>query len=307
MSSLYGFALVVLFVLALTGLRVAQEYERGVIFRLGRFRGLRGPGLYWIIPLNIERAVRVDIRTRTVSAEQQETITRDSVTIKVNAVLWYRVVDAAKAVIEVADAPAAVHQLALTGLRNIIGQHDLDEILQERNKINTLLGDNISGSTAAWGLEVQRFEMKDVELPKAMQQVMAMQAEAIREKRARIIKAEAELEASVKLSAAAAQITQNPAALELRRMQMISEVGAENNSTTVIMIPSDFVSLAHNLSEQLARQAARKADIDQVYAGRPCPRPSLTGRAWPAVPWARPESANGDTRRRASHRSRFFV
>jgi regulator of protease activity HflC (stomatin/prohibitin superfamily) len=244
---------------ALSGLRVAQEYERGVVFRLGRYNGLRGPGLYWIIPLQIERAVRVDIRTRTVSAEQQETITRDSVTIKVNAVLWYRIVDAAKAVITVADAPAAVYQLALTSLRNIIGQHDLDEILQERNKINTLLGDNISGATSAWGLEVQRFEMKDVELPQAMQQVMAMQAEAIREKRARIIKAEAELEASVKLSAAAAQITANPAALELRRMQMISEVGAENNSTTVLMIPSDFVSLAHNLNDYLLRQAASRA------------------------------------------------
>ena len=250
---------IALVVIVLSGLRVAQQYERGVVFRLGRYMGLKGPGLYWIIPLGVERSVRVDIRTRTVSAEQQETITRDSVTIKVNAVLWYRVVDAAKAVIEVADAPAAVYQLALTGLRNIIGQHDLDEILQERNKINTLLGDNISGSTAAWGLEVQRFEMKDVELPKAMQQVMAMQAEAIREKRARIIKAEAELEASVKLSAAAAQITQNPAALELRRMQMISEVGAENNSTTVIMIPSDFVSLAHNLSDYLSRQPPLKA------------------------------------------------
>jgi len=253
---------IALVVILLSGLRVAQQYERGVVFRWGRYMGLKGPGLYWIIPLGVERSVRVDIRTRTVSAEQQETITRDSVTIKVNAVLWYRVVDAAKAVIEVADAPAAVYQLALTGLRNIIGQHDLDEILQERNKINTLLGDNISGSTAAWGLEVQRFEMKDVELPKAMQQVMAMQAEAIREKRARIIKAEAELEASVKLSAAAAQITQNPAALELRRMQMISEVGAENNSTTVIMIPSDFVSLAHNLSEYLSRQRPAKSGED---------------------------------------------
>jgi regulator of protease activity HflC (stomatin/prohibitin superfamily) len=245
-------------VILLSGFRVAQEYERGVVFRLGRFKGLRGPGLYWIIPMGIERAVRIDIRTRTVSAEQQETITRDSVTIKVNAVLWYRIVDAAKAVIAVADAPAAVYQLALTGLRNIIGQHDLDEILQERNKINALLSDNICGSTADWGLEVQRFEMKDVELPTAMQQVMAMQAEAIREKRARIIKAEAELEASLKLSAAAAQITANPAALELRRMQMISEVGAENNSTTVIMIPSDFVSLAHNLSDFLKTQASAR-------------------------------------------------
>src|SRR4029077_5127846 len=250
--------LIALVVIFLSGLRIAQEYKRGVVFRLGRYKGLRGPGLFWILPLGIERAMIIDIRTRTVSAERQETITRDSVTIKVNAVLWYRVVDAAKAVIAVADAPAAVYQLALTGLRNIIGQHDLDEILQERNKINVLLGGSISGSTADWGLEVQRFEMKDVELPKAMQQVMARPAEAIREKRARIIKAEAELEASVKLSSAAAQMTANPAALELRRMQMISEVGAENNSTTVLMIPSDFVSLAHSLNDYLARQRVAK-------------------------------------------------
>ncbi len=249
-------AIALLIVLGLSGLRVAQEFQRGVIFRLGRYIGLRGPGLYWVIPLQIERAVTVDIRTRTVSAEQQETITRDSVTIKVNAVLWYRIVDAAKSVIEVADAPAAVYQSALTGLRNIIGRHDLDEVLQERDKINALLCESIAGSTLAWGLEVQRFEMKDVELPVAMQQVMAMQAEAIREKRARIIKAEAELEASVKLAAAAAQIMAHPAALELRRMQMISEVGAENNSTTVLMIPSDFVSLTQTLNEYLQRTAA---------------------------------------------------
>jgi regulator of protease activity HflC (stomatin/prohibitin superfamily) len=208
-------ALAILIVLGLSGLRIAQEYQRGVVFRLGRYVGLRGPGLYWIIPLGIERSATIDIRTRTVSAEQQETITRDSVTIKVNAVLWYRIVDAAKSVIEVADAPAAVYQLALTGLRNIIGQHDLDEVLQERNKINALLGESIAGSTA---------------------------------------KAEAELEASVKLSAAAAQIMANPAALELRRMQMISEVGAENNSTTVLMIPSDFVSLTHTLNEYLQKR-----------------------------------------------------
>ena len=123
-------------VILLSGLRIAQEYQRGVVFRLGRYQGLRGPGLYWIIPLGIERAVTIDIRTRTVSAEQQETITRDSVTVKLNAVLWYRIVDAAKSVIAVADAPAAVYQLALTSLRNIIGQHDLDEVLQERDKIN---------------------------------------------------------------------------------------------------------------------------------------------------------------------------
>src|ERR1043166_9150016 len=153
-------SIVIAFVLLLTGLRIDQEYQRGVVFRLGRFAGLRGPGLYWIIPLGIERTVTIDIRTRTVSAEQQETITRDSVTVKLNAVLWYRITDAAKSMIAVADAPAAVYQLALTSLRNSIGQHDLDEVLQERDKINGLLRENIADSTVRWGVEVERFEMK---------------------------------------------------------------------------------------------------------------------------------------------------
>jgi regulator of protease activity HflC (stomatin/prohibitin superfamily) len=248
----------VVVIVLVTGLRVAQEYQRGVVFRLGRFIGVRGPGLYWIIPLGIERAVTIDIRTRTVSAEQQETITRDSVTVKLNAVLWFRIVDAAKSVIAVADAPAAVYQLALTSLRNSIGQHDLDEVLQERDKINTLLRQNMAGSTLAWGIEVERFEMKDVELPQAMQEVMAMQAQAIREKRARIIKADAELEASKKLADAAQQMANNPVAVELRRMQMVTEVGAENNSTTVLMIPSDFVSLAKGITEYLRERSPLK-------------------------------------------------
>ena len=245
-------------VVLLSGLRIAQEYQRGVLFRLGRYRGLKGPGLFWIIPFGIETTRIIDIRTRTISAEQQETITRDSVTIKVNAVLWYRVVDAAKSVIAVSSAGDAVYQLALTGLRNIIGQHDLDEVLQDRDKINGLLREAIADSTGRWGIEVERFEMKDVELPVAMQQVMAMQAEAVREKRARIIKAEAELEASVKLAAASAQMAGNPAALELRRMQMVSEVGAENNSTTVLMIPSDFVTLSKSLSEYVQELASKR-------------------------------------------------
>jgi regulator of protease activity HflC (stomatin/prohibitin superfamily) len=244
--------------LLLSGLRIAKEYERGVIFRLGRYIGIRGPGLYWIIPLAIERSMTIDIRIKTVSAEQQETITRDSVTVKVNAVLWYKIVDPAKSVIAVSDAAAAVYQLGLTSLRNIIGQHDLDDVLQNRDKINGLLREGVASSTAAWGVEIERFEMKDVELPEAMQQVMAMQAEAIREKRARIIKAEAELEASKKLAQAAEQMAGNPAALELRRMQMVSEVGAENNSTTVIMIPSDFVALAKSVTEYVNEHAKGK-------------------------------------------------
>ncbi len=249
-----------IFLFLLFGLRIAQEYQRAVIFRLGRYSGLRGPGLFWIIPFGIERATIVDIRTRTISAEQQETITRDSVTVKLNAVLWYRITDAPKSVIAVYDSQTAVYQLALTGLRNIIGKHDLDEVLQDRDRINALLRENIAASTAQWGIEVERFEMKDVELPVAMQQVMAMQAEAIREKRARIIKAEAELEASVKLALASAQMAGNPAALELRRMQMIAEVGSENNSTMVLMIPSDFVTLATSLNDYVRDQSAKKRE-----------------------------------------------
>lgn len=251
-----GLALIVV-VLAVTGVRVAAEYERGVVFRLGRFVGLRGPGLYWLIPFGVERAVKVDLRTRTVEAEQQQTITRDSVTIRVNAVIWYKTTDAARSVIAVEDVRIAVYQLALTSLRNIIGQHDLDEVLQQRTAINDLLRGNISLSTAPWGVEIERFEMEDVELPQEMQQVMAMQAEAIREKRARLIKADAEFEASAKLAAASAQMANNPAALELRRMQMIAEVGAENNSTMVIMVPSDFVNLAKTLNDYVREHAAR--------------------------------------------------
>lgn len=252
-------AFFIIVALVLSGIRVAQEYQRGVVFRLGRYVGLKGPGIYWIIPLGFDRSVTIDVRTRTVSAEQQETITRDSVTIKVNAVLWYHVTDAAKSVIAVTDAGAAVYQLALTSLRNIIGRHDLDEVLQERDRINGLLRDSIAGATHPWGVEVERFEMKDVELPEAMQQVMAMQAEAIREKRARIIKAEAELEASQKLGEAAEHMANNPVAVELRRMQMVTEVGAENNSTTVLMIPSDFVSLTKTLTQYLKEHSATPA------------------------------------------------
>ncbi len=259
MTTVILIAVAVLVVVPLSGLRIAREYERGVVFRLGRYAGLRGPGLYWIIPLGIERSLTIDIRTRTVSAERQETITRDSVTVKLNAVLWYHIADAAKSVIAVADSGAATYQLALTSLRNIIGQHDLDEVLQERNKINGLLQESIAEVTVPWGVEVERFEMKDVELPEAMQEVMAMQAQAIREKRARIIKAEAELEASRKLADAAEQMANNPVAVELRRMHMVTEVGAENNSTTLLMIPSDFVTMAKSLTQYLGEHGQRSS------------------------------------------------
>ncbi len=237
--------------LLLSGLRIAREYQRAVVFRLGRYTGLRGPGLFWLIPLGIENETRIDLRVVTAPIERQETITRDSVTVKVNAVLWYRVTDPEKAVISVENFVAAVQQVALTSLRNVIGQHDLDEVLKSRDNINAVLKRNVLENIVPWGITVELLEMKDVEIPQDMQRVMAMEAEAIREKRARIIKAEAELEASQKLAEAAQLMVGNPAALELRRMQMVAEVGAENNSTTVIMMPAEFVHIAGSLSKFL--------------------------------------------------------
>ena len=213
--------------------------------------------MYFLIPFGIERQSLIDIRIKTVPVEAQETITRDSVTVRVNAALWYRVVDPAKSVIAVTDVFSAVYQLAQTSLRNIIGQHDLDEVLQSRTSINELLRQSVVPATGPWGIEIERLEMKDVELPANMQQVMAMQAEAIREKRARIIKAEAELEASEKLTQASAMMMGNPAALELRRMQMISEVGADNNTTTIVMFPSDFVTMAQSFSKYVEARSAQ--------------------------------------------------
>jgi len=246
-------AVIALVVLGLSGFRIAQEYERGVVFRLGRYQAVRGPGLYWIIPL-IEWQQKLDLRTQTVSVEQQESITRDSVTIKVDAVLWFRIVDAAKAVIAVQNYRAAVYQVALTTLRNIIGQHVLDEVLKERDRINGVLREIVDKATEAWGVEVEVIEMKDVEIPEAMQRAMAREAEAVREKRARIIKAEGEQEAAQKLADGARQMGEQPLALELRRMQMITEVGAEKNSTTIMLMPSDFVNLANGITRFLDRK-----------------------------------------------------
>lgn len=236
---------VVLF--ALLGIRIAQEYQRAIVFRLGRYTGTRGPGLYWIIPF-IERQQTLDLRTQTVSLEQQETITKDSVTIKVSAVLWFRVLNPADAIIRVANFHQAVYQLSVTALRNIIGQHQLDEVLKERQAINATLQQLVDAATEPWGVKIEMVEIKDVEIPEAMQRAMAREAEAIREKRARLIKAEAELEASIKLTQGAQQMETSPMALELRRMQMLSEIGIDNNTTTVVLIPSEFTQAAKGLA-----------------------------------------------------------
>ncbi len=237
-------------VLIISGFKIDKEYQRSVIFRLGRFAGVKGPGLYWIIPF-VDTRRRIDMRTMTVDIESQETVTKDSVTIRVNAVLYFRITQPEKAVIEVVDFGNATYQAALTALRNVIGQHNLDETLKDRETINLAIKEIVEEITGQWGLAVDYIEMKDVEIPESMQRAMAKEAEAIREKRSRIIKAEGEFDASMKLKDAAQFIEENPAALELRRMQMISEVGAEQNTTTIILMPSDFVTMAKSIGEGL--------------------------------------------------------
>ncbi len=271
--------IVVLVVLFILGLRIVQEYQRAVVFRLGRYSRTGGPGVFWVVPF-LEYTRTIDIRTITEAIEPQETITRDSVTIKVNAVVWYKVTSPSKATIAVRDYARAVNQASLTSLRNIIGQHDLDEILRDRDKINAQLQKNVDATTEPWGVQIEAIEMKDVEIPVSMQRAMAQEAEAVREKRARIIKAQAELESSAKLAEASQLIVQNPAALELRRMQMVSEVGAEHNSTTVILIPSDFVNMASSLNTMIAnnitnqrRQAQEDLEHRQKQQGHVPPVP----------------------------------
>jgi regulator of protease activity HflC (stomatin/prohibitin superfamily) len=232
----------------LAGLRIANQYERAVIFRLGRYHATRGPGLYWIIPA-IDRQATVDLRVNTAAVEQQETITKDNVPIKVNAVVWYRVIDPRRALIDVKYVDHAVIQVALTTLRTGIGQHSLDEVLKEQEAVAHIIQQKIDAVTGPWGVKVERVEMKNVEIPASMQRVMAQEAEALREKRARLIKAQAEFEAAAQLRKAAEIIMQNPAGLELRRMQMITEVGAEQNTMTIVMMPSEFVSMAGALAK----------------------------------------------------------
>jgi regulator of protease activity HflC (stomatin/prohibitin superfamily) len=249
--------------LTIAGLRIDREYERGVIFRLGRFGGIRGPGMYWIVP-GVDRKTQVDIRTKTVDIQPQETVTADSVTIRVNAVLYYRILDPEKAINRVESYEVAVYQTAMTTLRNVVGQNILDDVLQNRDKVNYRVQEIVDEVTEPWGIVVERVEMKDVEIPSTMQRAMAKEAEAVREKRARIIKAEAEEEASFKLAQASKNIVENPAALELRRLQTLSEIGAENNTTTVLMMPSDLISLANQWSVALARQNQLQPDASPL-------------------------------------------
>lgn len=235
------------------GLRTCNQYERCVHFRLGKFNSIKGPGLFWIIPF-IEWVYRVDMRTVTASVDAQDAITKDNVPIKVSTVIWYRAIDPEKAVIEVVDVRSAVVQVSLTTQRTLIGQYTLDDVLKEQEALSKRMAITVDQATEPWGVKVERVEMRNVEIPASMQNAMAQEAEALREKRARIIKAEAEKEAAAQLCEAAEMVMKNPAALELRRMQMITEVGAEQNTTTIVMMPSEFVNMAGSLASWIKQK-----------------------------------------------------
>jgi regulator of protease activity HflC (stomatin/prohibitin superfamily) len=221
-------------------IRVVREYERLVVFRLGRLAGVKGPGLVLLIPV-IDRAVKVGLRTVTMDVPPQDIITRDNVTVKVNAVIYFRVVDASQAVVQVENYLYATSQISQTTLRSILGQQELDELLSERDKLNLALQQVIDRQTEPWGVKVSTVEVKNVDLPVEMQRAIARQAEAERERRAKVINAEGEYQAAARLAEAAAVISREPAALQLRYLQTLAEIATENNSTTLFPVPIDML------------------------------------------------------------------
>ncbi len=245
---LIGLAVVVL-LFVLSGLKIVKEYERGVIFRLGRLVGARGPGLFFVIPL-LESMQLVDLRTVTYDVPSQEVVTRDNVTVRVNAVVYYKVLEPEKAVTEVFDYRFATAQIAQTTLRSVIGQADLDELLSEREKLNIKLQQIIDEATNPWGIKVSAVEIKDVELPKEMQRAMAMQAEAERERRAKIIRADGEFQAAVKLKEASDILAQSRGAMMLRILQTMNEISNAQNTTIVFPIPIEILEHFRRIKEE---------------------------------------------------------
>jgi regulator of protease activity HflC (stomatin/prohibitin superfamily) len=225
--------------LALTAIKVVNEYERGVVFRLGRVQGAKGPGLFLLIPV-IDRMVKVDLRTVTLDVPSQDAITSDNVTVRVNAVVYFRVIDPVSAVINIEDYQRATWQIAQTSLRNVIGQSEIDQLLAEREEINIRLQHIIDEATEPWGIKVSIVEVKDVELNQSMVRAMARQAEAERERRAKVIHAEGELQASSQLAEAAKKMSEEPGAMTLRFLQTLVEIGVENNTTTIFPVPIDL-------------------------------------------------------------------
>ncbi|RPJ20713.1 MAG: slipin family protein [Planctomycetaceae bacterium] len=233
--------IILAFLLLTSAVKVVQEYERGVIFRLGRLIGAKGPGLFFIIP-GLDKMQRIDLRVITMDVPAQEVITRDNVTIKVNAVIYFKVMDPNMAVVKVLDYIRATSQIAQTTLRSVLGQSDLDELLAQREQINQRLQQIIDDQTEPWGVKVSVVEVKDVELPQSMQRAMAKQAEAEREKRAKLIHAQGEYDASARLADAADVLNRSATALQLRYLQTLTEIATEKNSTIVFPLPIDLIS-----------------------------------------------------------------
>ncbi|UCH65539.1 MAG: slipin family protein [Ignavibacterium sp.] len=241
LSTYLGVIIFFVVIILASAIRILREYERGVIFRLGRLIGAKGPGLILLIPV-VDRMVRVSLRTVVMDVQPQDVITKDNVSLKVNAVVYFRVVQAEKAIVEVERFLEATSQLSQTTLRSVLGQSQLDELLAERDKINRELQKIIDHQTEPWGIKVSNVEVKHVDLPIEMQRAMAKQAEAERERRAKVIHAEGEYQASQKLSDAATIISKDPTALQLRFLQTLTEVASEKNSTTIFPVPIDLLT-----------------------------------------------------------------
>jgi len=236
----FGPILAVVVVLVFTAVKILKEYERAVVFTLGRFDGVKGPGLIIVIP-GIQQVVRISLRTIVLDVPSQDVITKDNVTVKVNAVVYYRVMEADKAVLQVENYYYATSQLAQTTLRSVLGKMELDDLLSNRDKINLALQQILDHSTEPWGVKVSTVEVKNVDLPESMQRAMAKQAEAERERRAKIIHAEGELQASEKLTQAATILSSSPAGIQLRYLQTLTEIAADKNSTIVFPLPIEMM------------------------------------------------------------------
>ena len=254
----------------LTSLRILFEYERGVIFRLGKLTRAKGPGLIFLVPFGVERMRKMDLRIVALDIAPQDTITKDNVSVRVNAVVYFRVADPTKAVVEIEDYYFATSQLAQTTLRSVIGQSELDQLLAERERINEIVRGIIDEGTDAWGIEVTGVEIKDIDLPQEMKRAMAKQAEAERERRAKVINAEGEYQASTKLVAAAEIIQQFPMAMQLRFLQTVVEIAAENNSTTLFPLPIELfrplIAPGEPASEEARARALEAAAASMIEA-----------------------------------------
>jgi regulator of protease activity HflC (stomatin/prohibitin superfamily) len=241
--------LVIVVALIISGIKILKEYERAVVFRLGRMVGARGPGITYIIP-GVEKMVKMDMRTVTMDIPSQDVITRDNVSVKVNAVLYFRVLEPNKAVVEVENYLFATSQLAQVTLRSVCGQAELDELLSERERINSRIQEILDQQTDPWGIKVVLVELKHIDLPQEMQRAMAKQAEAERERRAKVIHADGEFQASQKLADAAEVIGKHPVAIQLRFLQSLVEVASEKNSTTIFPVPIDLLTPFLNKNDQ---------------------------------------------------------